>query len=381
MRRTIILFFGLLLVLPLSAQRVLKIPRRVYFREPAAIEGTTPQQTAIAEGTADMLSHAISTLQPILRTDIPEEAHNIVEVVIESTEGHLLLQVYLQEGGTDILRADHLLPSQDIDVFAFTDFISSTARLFAPRLGLVEPEIRIAEIEEEQRLSDIMEEEEFSGQLDKEWEITLWTSGWMRVYKDHLAEDPSLTAGRFSLAPIFLDGTFWYSRNSGVYLSLFMENSDFFSFDTVEKRHMDYVDESTGEEFTTWDRERKALSQNLYLLPGIGLCYRTLDKVAAQFHIGLHVGGVRLKGKDDLNSKERGGLVNEGEVRWIPYTLLSMGSGVVWNIQPDFALKLRMALNMDMWQFATMDDPRYGMDFSYNGLFFQFFSLGLGYRP
>ena len=381
MKKTCLLLFGLLVLFPLSAQRVLKIPRRVFFREPPTVGGASPEQTAIAEGTADMLSHAISTIQPILRVDEPADAHNVVHVVMENTDETLLVQVYLQEDGADILRADHVLRARGIDIAAFTEFIESTARLFAPRLGLVEPEIQIAELGEEDRLSDILEEEKLADQLDKEWEITLWTSGFMRVYHEPLPEDRRLTKGRFSLVPIFLDGTWWYRRNSGVYLSLFVENSDFFSFDTVEKKRITVIDEMTEDTTTEWDRKRKALSQNLYLLPGVGLTYRTLDELAAHFHLGLHFGGVRVKGTDELSGKEKGGIVKEGQVKWIAYSLVSMGSGVVWNIQPDFALKLRMALNIDMWQIFTMDNPRYNMDFSYNGLFFQFLSMGFSYRP
>ena len=350
---------------PVHSQSVQKIPRRVYFDTQGSVTRASPEQALLAEGAEELLYHTISSHQAIVRVDDKRDAHNTVTIEFRVSENTLLIQVTLLEEKATILREEHGLSSDKPDVEGYVRFISETSRIFASHLELIEPEIQVVDVSEEARLSEIIEETEYSDLLNKSYEVTLWSGSLTQVYHDPLREDPELMENRFSVLPLFLDSTWYVSRNTGVFLSLFFEYGDFFSYGTIRSEG---IEGEEGEDI------RKALSKNLYLLPGIGICYRTLDRIAAQFNMGLYWGALRVEGIDRVP-----GLVDAGESLWMDYSFFSLGSALVWNPHPKVAVKLRMNFNLDIRQLIFSN--RISYSFSHNGLFFQLLSLGFSYRP
>ncbi len=151
---------------------------------------------------------------------------------------------------------------------------------------------------------------------------------------------------------------YYFGRSFGIYLSFYSDYNEFFAFEI--KR----VDD------TAWD---KAASKALFLLPGIGITYRTLGYVSAQFNVGFYYGWVRVEGMD-----ADGGIADHGEIVWINYSLLSLNFILGWNFLPELAIKTKIGMNMDLVHLILMDSTPY--DFDYNGIFFNLFSIGASYR-
>ena len=72
------------------------------------------------------------------------------------------------------------------------------------------------------------------------------------------------------------------------------------------------------------------------------------------------------------------GVANAGETAWINYSLLSLNFIVGWNILPALAIKTKFTMNMDLVHLFLMDSLAY--EFDYNGIFFNYFSIGASYR-
>ena len=94
---------------------------------------------------------------------------------------------------------------------------------------------------------------------------------------------------------------------------------------------------------------------------------------AAQFNVGFYYGWARVEALDPV-----GGVADAGEIAWINYSMLSLNFILGWNILPEVAVKTKFGMNMDIVHLILMESIAY--DFDYNGIFFNFFSIGASYR-
>lgn len=338
------------------------IPRRVSFSQVSTVSDLDENQKALTGALIDYLYTSISSLQPIVRVEDTERAHSIVAVSLQKEGDAVRIEVALKEAGETRLKRDYRLARDGEDLEGYTQFINETAEVMAPYLEMVKPEVTKADFSEEEKMVEIIEETDYADELNRRFELTLWLSGITRVYHDPNQEDPELLATRaLSVFPIVLDAAYYFNRSFGLYLSLFVDYGDFFAFDMIE-----VMDERIG----------KAESTNLFLLPGIGITYRTLGVVSAQFQLGLYYGAVRVDAKDNVE-----GVAEAGEVAWTQYSLLSLNTIVAWNMFPFLSLKTKIGMSFDLRQLILMETGIIPYDMSYNGFFFSIFSIGVSYRP
>ena len=370
MKNTVLLLTVLfsLATLSLPAQTIVKIPRRVYFAQAPSPAGLTREVKSLTDGIGEFLYTAVSALKPIVRADDRVKAHSVVAVAVSRSQDRgVFISVTLQDGNTTRVSADYQLESESPDLKKFSRFINDTAQAFAPFLDMISPEARPAASEErEKNLVEIVQEVEYADQLAKSFDMTLWFTGAMRLFHSSNLDDPGMMSGRkFNMLPIIFDATWYFHRNIGAFFSIWFDYSDDFAFGLrTEPDPMGGGDITLG----------KARSNNLFLLPGIGLSYRTLDTISAQFTLGFYAGAVRVEAIENVT-----GVADAGQAAWIFYALISINSVIVFNVTPSFALKAKIAgINFNPMNLSGGENAVPPMD--YNGVFIQFFSLGASYR-
>jgi hypothetical protein len=344
----------------LFADTLSLIPRRVYFSQTSSVAAMDEQRQALTGAILDYLYTSIAALQPIVRMDDPERAHSSVLVDLASEGEAVRIRVSLSENTQVQVERDFRLLTLDQDLNDYTRFINDTASVFAPYLDLVKPEVRESEFSDEKAMIEVVEETDFAEKLNKRFEITLWLSGLTQVFHEPTVAQPEQISIRpFTVFPIVIDAAYYFSRSFGIYISLFSDYNDFFAFDTIRD-----IDDTLLD---------KAESKTLFLLPGIGITYRTLGYLSAQFNAAFYYGWARVEALDDV-----GGVADAGEIAWINYSFLSLSFILGWNILPEVAVKTKFGMNIDMVHLFLMES--YPYEFDHNGIFFNFFSIGASYR-
>jgi len=354
------------LLAPAHGQELTRIPRRVAFVREGARETLTPDQRALTGGLADYLYTSIAARQPIVRVEDREAAHSTVLVVTRREGRGAQVEVELIEDGRTTETTSLLLADSGNELAEYTRFVEQTAAAFAPHLDLVEPVVESAELGEEEALREVVRETDYADKLDRRFELTLWLSGLSRVYHDPLVDNPSTLATRdFSVFPLILDASYYLSRTFGLTFSFYFDYGDFFAFDMVEE-------DTGGGEFEPAGRAR---STNVFLLPGLGVSYRTLGLFSAQFGAVFYYGAVYVDADDPV-----GPIGGAGDTGWLSYSFLSFNSGLAWNFHPRVSVRTRFGFSYDIRQLIFMDSGVIPYEMSYNGVFFNFFALGVSYR-
>ena len=367
MRRSLNLLVLVLLILVLlvlgvtvSADTLSLIPRRVFFSQTSSVESIDEERQALTGALVDYLYTTIAALQPIVRVQESERAHSSVLVDLARDGEAVKIQVALRDKSQIQVARDFNLVTVDRDLDEYTAFINETARVFAPYLELVKPEVREVGFSDEKAAVEIVQEIDFTEKLNKRFEITLWLSGLTQVFHDPTVAEPEQISMRpFTVFPIVIDAAYYFGRSFGIYLSFYSDYNEFFAFEI----RRDSDDKA----------QDKVKSKALFLLPGIGITYRTLGYVSAQFNVGFYYGAVRVEALDAIE-----GVADPGEIAWIDYSFLSLNFILGWNILPEVAIKTKIGMNMDIRHLILMDSIPY--DFAYNGIFFNFLSVGASYR-
>ncbi len=344
----------------LLADTLSLIPRRVYFSQTSSVAAMDEERQALTGAILDYLYTSIAALQPIVRVEESERAHSSVLVDLASEGEAIRIRVSLSENRQVLVARDFQLFTLDQDLKGYTNFINDTASVFAPYLDLVKPEVREVDFSDEKAMIEVVEETDFTEKLNKRFEITLWLSGLTQVFHEPtVAQSEQISIRPFTVFPISIDAAYYFGRSFGLYLSFYSDYNDFFAFEIIRD-----IDDRPLD---------KADSKTLFLLPGIGITYRTLGYFSAQFNVGFYYGWARVEALDDV-----GGVADAGEIAWVNYSFLSLNFILCWNILPEVAVKTKFGMNMDLVHLFLMDSIPY--DFDYNGIFFNFFSIGASYR-
>lgn len=357
---TLLVLLFLVFAVTVSADSLSLIPRRVFFSQTSSVGSVDEERQALTSALVDYLYTTIAALQPVVRVEDSESAHSSVLVDLTRDGEAVKIQVALREKNQIQVARDFRLMAVDRGLDEYTGFINETARVFAPYLELVKPEVREVDFSDEKAMVEIVEETDFTEKLNKRFEITLWLSGLTQVFHDPTVAEPEQISQRpLTVFPIIIDAAYYFNRSFGLYLSFYSDYNEFFAFEIIRD-----IDDNAL---------YKAASKALFLLPGIGITYRTLGYVSAQFNLGFYYGWARVEGLD-----ADGGIAAHGEIVWINYSMLSLNFILGWNILPELAVKTKFGMNMDIVHLILMDSIAY--DFSYNGVFFNFFSIGASYR-
>ena len=358
MKKNIIIFTAIIILFQTMtsyADRVQKIPRRVFFKQSSFLEDQDFEYKEIINGISNLIYNSIAAIQPIVRVFKQTKSKILVELFPELP--NIKIHIILYEKDKAIISREFLFNNRPDIMSSFTLFIKETANIFAPSLDPVAPEVITEELVKEEQLKDAAEETEFLNKFDKRFELTLWTSGLMSIFNNSSSEESVISLRKFSMLPLIFDFSWYIKRRFGLIFSFYFDYNDEFHF----------ASETNEEDYTS------ASSDNLFLLPGIGITYRTIGRVSAQFNVVISIGGIKIDAHDDIT-----GIVDAGESTWICSPLVSFNSILSWNITPSFALKTKVTMHMNP-MLAFFSDAS-----SYKGsagtLYFQFFSLGASYR-
>ncbi len=173
-----------------SADTLSLIPRRVFFSQTSSVESIDEERQALTGALVDYLYTTIAALQPIVRVEESERAHSSVLVDLARDGEAVKIQVALRDKSQIQVARDFHLVAVDRDLDEYTAFINETARVFAPYLELVKPEVREVGFSDEKAAVEIVQEIDFTEKLNKRFEITLWLSGLTQVFHDPTVAEP-----------------------------------------------------------------------------------------------------------------------------------------------------------------------------------------------
>jgi hypothetical protein len=332
-----------------------KVLRAVYFT-PAQSGGVLDKEgQALVRGAPEMLATTIATLQPFNRAESAATARSVVSVIASpATAGKVSVRIQLLESGTVKSQSVREISAMPLDFVAFQTLINDTAARFAPFLGPVDPETDVLKVTAQQQVVRAAQEEtDYLTQLDKRLEFTLWLSGLLRLL-DSTGMDTSARTFSFGLdlLPLTLEADWFFSRYLGLQFSFFFNDSNAYDFGK-DSRHNAY---------------------GLFLFPGVGLIYRTLGEISAEFAITLSVGWIYLTAKSG-DVVDRDGVVElaQGKSTWSKLAgRVRLSPAVVWTLTPSVALKGALGIDLIIpGMFSWYDSPLGDL---------QFLTIGVAYR-
>ena len=344
----------LLIVAIASAQSTAApVLRTVFFAPPTGVV-LTGETRALVLGAPEMLATALSSIQPYTRVDSPDLARSVVSVqVVDGGQGHLSVTIALHDtdGGSDQANAD--FASAAIDISAFTQLLDGAARRFAPRLGPVPPQVDILKVTKEQELIFAAQQTDYLDTLDTRWSFSLLSSGLLRLLDSTGVTPGGASFSALSVFPLVLEADWFFGRNFGALASFYFNDSNAFDFG----HHSRYL--ATG----------------IFLFPGIGIVYRTLGVISAEYAITLSAGWIHLTADaGDVKDENQLVALPQGSSTWSALSpRIRIAPSLIWNVSPAIGLK------------ATI-----GFDFIFPGTFpwytdspladFQFLGLGFAWR-
>ncbi|MGA2640357.1 MAG: hypothetical protein ABSG21_05555 [Spirochaetia bacterium] len=331
-----------------------KVLRAVYIPAAQSDAALDKEAEALIRGTPEMLATSIASLQPFSRADSADSARSVVTIAAAPAgAGRMTVRVRLLEAGSLKSEAEKELSSRALDLVSFKAFLSDTAARFAPLLGLVNPEEDILKVTTQHELIKAVKETDYLDQLDKRLELTLWTTGLLRIL-DNTAMSSS-NSSNFTLGldilPLMVEADWFFSRDLGLQFSFFFNDSNVYDF----------------------GQNSRYAAYGVFLFPGVGFVYRTLGTVSAELSITLSAGWIYLTAKSgDVVDQNSNIVLAQGSSTWsglIPK--LRISPALVWSITPEVALKGALGFDIYFQTFPWYTSPLGDM---------QFLSIGFAYR-
>jgi hypothetical protein len=364
---------------------VSKIPQRVYFS--AENLRLCPQLPA---ELPEMLYAGVARRTSLVRVFSEEDAHAQVRISCkERMGGGYRIEAALYETGGG-KRASYSLPGEEVDTWEqVIAFVEASAERFAPEIVPVTPEVRVVErAEAEGGGADLLayersaetqryirraeEEEARASRLS----YGVWTSG----LRQHMLEGSDGGGGddsrRASITPVILNVNYFPHRRFGYRASLYLHYDTVFSFGEA-------FDPETKNELP----DPATDTRSLFLLPGLGVQYRTLGPAFAVAGFDALAGAVFIENPNDYTvgiSNDQGSLrrkvVGPNSSTTQFYSYLSMHLSFGYNVSERYGFALRTALNFfpGYW-FGIYEIDWY--ELNDHSLFLQLFSFGFEYRP
>ncbi len=340
-----------------AAQEPQLIPRRIHV---AADTAQVAEGAPHLAGAADDVYAAVAARTPLVRVEDRALAHARLEVSVRPDGDAYRLAAALGVGERPAVTREAVVARGARGFAGYAAFVRETGEAFAPLLPMVRPQVVLGDASQEARYRTVAGETDFATELARRWELSLWGSGLTELYHEPMIEDPDQIEIRtVPLLPLYVDAAWYYSRNGGLLASLFFDYGEFIGLGVIY--------DGSGE------RIDKAVSTNLFLLPGLGITYRTLARISAQFSAVFYLGPVHVSAEDPIE-----GIAEAGEDVWTYTSMMLLSSGVAWNIDLHWSVKARVSVGIDMMStFLDRLSDRSG----YAPVMLQFFTLGFAWRP
>lgn len=320
-----------------------KVPRRVYL---APVEPAREVTRADYRSAPLFLYTAISAIEPIVRVARPEAAQSVVRMGV--TGAGRGLSVRLLENGRVIKQAS-FAGGDDIE---FARFIDATAKEFAPEMGFVEPRVElVGGTQGTGSSAALIQRVREEQQVARPFELSATASGLMRSLTGN---SPSLT---YQATPVVLDFVWYPSDTFGLVGSLW----------TAYGTGIGFNFSSSGS------------VRSLFLLPGIGVQYRSLGKVFASFAAVYYAGYLHMQ---NLTSQPLGTSTNSGST-FVPF-LDANGSrsAFVMDIHVASDIGITLTPRLMAKTGVTFDvSPDLFVNKPYGFVLLQYLTIGVVYRP
>ncbi len=353
----VLLTIGCIVPLTLWSQENL-ILHRLYIAPAVVSPGIDADPLFV--NSPETLFNLINTRQPLIRA-LEDEANSTIRTEVlpaANPESAVELRFTLFHND-EALHVSVGVFQRGFDYEDYRNFLEECVDYFSPELGRVEPKIELTRLETDPDTHRLLDQLIYSDSLLTPYEVTLWAG--------ILSKNPNGDEGDplYLHFPLHYFGEFtWFpgKGHHGFTASLFFEYSEYSSFaDSVLSAN------------------EPGLSDNLYLLPGLGYTYRTSGEFSAGFYSGLNVGGLRIHAKENLVWD--GGLsLQEGESEWVLMHFLVMRPYVSWAINESWTLKTSFALYITLMQLFPNPLQTDYYDVGDPGAEIQFLNFGISYR-
>jgi hypothetical protein len=332
------------------------VPPRIHVSQNGPASADAARELASA---ADTLFAAVAARTPVVRVDDPAQAQARIEVTVTAQAGGYRVAAALIAGGRAAATRETQVAPGAAGFQEYVTFVTDTAAAFAPLLPMIEPQVVLGDAAQEARYRDVAQATDFAARLASDWELTFWAGGLSELYHEPVQQrDGQLDIRAMFALPVWADAAWYYSRNSGLVASLFFDYGDFVGLGTVYSGDI---------------RVDKADATALLALPGVGITYRTLAQISAQFATTLYFGPAWVSARDDIR-----GIAKAGEDAWTYYFMMSLTSALCWNVTTHFSVKMRVAVNLDIMSTFLSDVSNRE---TYSPVMLQFFTVGAAWRP
>jgi hypothetical protein len=321
LRLTGMVLLGAAAAAPAAAQAAIdKVPRPVYFA-PAQVDPSMGKESAaLIGGTPEMLATSIAALQSFDRVDAVGRARSVVTVTSGVSGGAVTVTIQLLESGAVKTRASQAFAAASIELAAFRSFIDDTAARLAPSMDPVTPEADLLKVSSQKEMVQAVKETDYLDQLDKRWEFTLWMSGLLRM-ADSTGVDSQARRAYFGLdiLPLIAEADWFFGRNLGLQFSFYFNDTSAFDF----------------------GHDSRYNAYGLFLFPGIGLIYRTLGEISAEYAITFSAGWIYLSATSgDVVDQNSNVVLAKGSSTWSRLAgRIRISPALLWSITPAVALK------------------------------------------
>jgi hypothetical protein len=330
-----------------------KAPRTVYFApaRPAAVLDS--EGNALLRSLPEMLASSIAVRQPISRGSSAEAAPSVITVAAATAAGgRVSVTVSLLEGGTAKKTVAFESRSRSLDLAALRGFVEEAASQLAPLLEPVDAATDLQRVMASDEYVETTRQAEYLAQLDKRWEFTLWMSGFLRLIDSTGMDSNGSYFFSLGVGPLIAEATWFFTRDMGVQLSLYFNQTDAFDFGSNSRGN----------------------ASGIFLFPGIGFVYRTVGQISAEYAVTLSAGWIQVSANNG-DVKDRNGtvVVPNGSSVWSAISpRVRLSPALVWCITPSIALKGGIAFDIIApGMFPWHDSPLGEL---------QFLSIGLAYR-
>lgn len=329
------------------------IPRRVFVHavETEQLSSIPPEFHSMIRAIPFFLFSEINSLKPVLLSEDESEADSSLRVSVLQSEDGASVTCTVSDRGIVTSEALMRLKNDQALIESYARQIREIAEQFVPHMADVKPEVSLERIEQEERRSRIVKEATFAEALNRSFQLTVWAPGFTQLI--------SFNEGRVDSSfnpptPLHFSADLGYypTENFGFLFSVYFDRNDRMQLGSVDELLTDDTSDDSYEVETI----RYCNTENQYLLGGLGLGYRTLGRIGAEFNTILYLGILNLKAKEDIfhiYSSESGGeydsvlALEKGEIVDFFYSMVSLQSILSFSITKRISLKAKWSLNVD----------------------------------
>jgi len=321
-----ILFLLLLASITVSVSAQNKIPPRIKYK----LEAENPVSDIISI-IPEILNARINNFHTVI--PVAEGMRKHYSIIIKVTNSSFYYILEDSEGLLDTLEypVENSTSLKSIELMC-----RSAADAWKGYMGLTDPFVEAVAAEKKR---DLSAGAVFEESLSTPYQLSLWLTPIRTAVEMKTSET---LFGIFF--PLIVDFDWFIKDRWGLNFSFFGDVSSYMSFADFDLGEGDY---RSGESF------------NIAMLPGFGVTFRSLGRVSGSYGFNFYWGMVRISALEDLSSDSHSSsyFLLTGDSKWVAFPLLSLKSGVSWNIDKSWSVRSRMVMFLSPIAFIHDEKP------------------------